>query len=252
MMSSVYITKSILSFKREKASLEGFQVRARIQKQKMLKPVVKLSYLIQEFIGDSTEPYYTSLSTATGFGVEYNPKNNTSYVITNAHFCDIVAEDSSAKLIAETAEHFRHGYPGSDGIPGDALYSDRTLDLCMVAIYGFIAPTKLASPGYEAQQFENIFIVGAPSGVLPIIIDTYLSADIDRGMIDLGIMSKSGNNYILVSEQVFPGHSGSPIYNDGGEVIGVIFASMSHYGGIGIPIKDVYSFMQDFYKATSD
>ena len=30
-----------------------------------------------------------------------------------------------------------------------------------------------------------------------------------------------------------------------GQVIGVIFASFSTYGGIGIPVKDIYTFIEE-------
>lgn len=251
-ISSTYITKSILTFKKEHANFESFQISARSQEQKMLNPVVKLSYLTPSHLDESGEPQGVSLSTATGFGIEYDAVRNISYAITNAHFCNAGFENENSNLLAETSDYFRHNYPRTDAMPGEALYMDRGLDLCIVAIYGYIAPAIIANIGYEVQQFENIYIVGAPSGVLPVIIDTYMSAEAHRPSIRLGAMNLSGNNYLLVSEQVFPGHSGSPIFNESGEVIGVIFASLSRYGGIGIPLGDLYAFLQDFHKLASN
>jgi hypothetical protein len=251
-ISSTYITKSILTFQKERSSFESFQISARTQEQKMLNPVVKLSYLMPTHIDEMGIPHGVSLSTATGFGIEYDAVRNISYALTNAHFCNAGFENESSKLVAETSDYFRYNHPAQDAMPGDALYMDRGLDLCIVAIYGYIAPATIADIGYEVQQFENIYIVGAPSGVLPIIIDTYMAAEAHRTSISLGAMNLSGNNYLLVSEQVFPGHSGSPIFNESGEVVGVIFASLSRYGGIGIPLRDIYIFLQDFHKLVSN
>ena len=45
----------------------------------------------------------------------------------------------------------------------------------------------------------------------------------------------------------FPGHSGSPVFNERGEVIGVIMASMSAgYGGIIIPSESIISFLKAY------
>jgi V8-like Glu-specific endopeptidase len=54
-----------------------------------------------------------------------------------------------------------------------------------------------------------------------------------------------GEPFLLTSEEVYPGHSGSPIFNENGEVIGIIFASFPTYGGIGIPVGDIHKFLQD-------
>ena len=59
-------------------------------------------------------------------------------------------------------------------------------------------------------------------------------------------MSEEGNDLLLVSEQIFPGHSGSPVFNQEGELIGVVFASMQTYGGIAISHKDISELLYRF------
>ena len=114
------------------------------------------------------------------------------------------------------------------------------LDLCIVLVAGYIKPVELASYHYEPKPFEQVYVVGAPTGTYPIIIDSYVSKVIDRENIALGQMSKKGNDLILISEQVFPGHSGSPVFTKDGEVVGIIFAALKTYGGLAVSVKDIY------------
>ena len=44
---------------------------------------------------------------------------------------------------------------------------------------------------------------------------------------------------------VVGGQSGSPIYNEFGKVVGVVFASVGTYGGLGIPSEAVMDFMNE-------
>ena len=254
-LSSVYITDRVIDYKREINQLENFQVSARVNSDKMLKPVVRLTFLIPSTDYDESEkfepynnPMDIAMATATGFSVDYDVKRDVSLIITNAHFCDTVNARDDTVLVVETSETLRSEMPSSSGYAANVLYMDQYLDLCLVEVYGFVRPVTLAEIDYEVQKFEKIYIIGSPSGILPIIIDTYISARVDRNEIMLGPMNQSGTPYIMTSEQVFSGHSGSPIYNQNGEVIGIIFASLSSYGGLGVSIRDLYTFMQDYNK----
>ena len=118
------------------------------------------------------------------------------------------------------------------------------LDLCYLEVRGYIRPVEIESYSYSPTNFEKIFIVGAPAGDFPIIIDSYISASIERSSIGIGTLSRSGNSFILVSEQIFPGHSGSPIYTEEGKVIGIVFGALQTYGGLGVSHRDIIdSFM---------
>jgi S1-C subfamily serine protease len=113
-------------------------------------------------------------------------------------------------------------------------------------IYGFVTPAIIADPGLTQQRFEEIFIVGGPAGDFPIIIDTYISSFLNRSDIRIGKINANGAPFLLTSEQTFPGHSGSPIYNERGEVVGVIFGALPTYGGVGASHKDIYDLLQNY------
>jgi S1-C subfamily serine protease len=252
-LSSVYITNRVIDYKREINQLESFQISAKEKSSKMLSPVVRLTFLIPNVDVDENEgpdpadsPMDISMTTATGFSIEYNARSNVSLIITNAHFCDIIETRDDTVLVTENSETLRSEMPSQSGYASNVLYIDPYLDLCLVEAFGFVRPAILAEIDYDIQDFEKVYVVGSPSGVLPIIIDTYISAAVDRRDVKLGRMNQRGMPYIMMSEQVFPGHSGSPIYNQNGEVIGVTFASLSSYGGLGISVRDLYTFLQDY------
>lgn len=134
----------------------------------------------------------------------------------------------------------------NDYISSRVLYTDSELDLCLVAAYGFIKPAIIADISYEPELFEKVFIIGGPTGNFPIIIDTYISGSSTRESIMLGGLSHSGNDFLLISEQIFPGHSGSPVFNQAGEVVGIVFASLETYGGFAISHKDIFELLFRF------
>jgi S1-C subfamily serine protease len=238
LISLVYITKEIIVFSKDLILFNEYQTEALVKQERMLKPAVKISS-IQE--GPDTGDSLTS--TATGFSIKYDPATNSSFVITNDHFCRsvvsgfiLIIEDYEKSIIDVSDEY----------IKSQILYTDPELDLCLVKASGFIKPVIMADYNYKPELFEKVFIVGGPTGNFPIIIDTYVSSIVKREDIFMETMSEEGNDLLLVSEQIFPGHSGSPVFNQEGELIGVVFASMQTYGGIAISHKDISELLYRF------
>lgn len=235
-ISLVHLTKDVVEFSREIITLKDHQLRAEIRSERMLKPSVKIVSLAAMSDGSSM-----FLSSASGFSVKYIPKKGVSIVITNDHFC-------SNRLnidIVFVVENYQQASIEHDKnlFSAEVIATDPSLDLCALEVEGYIRPANLASYHYEPKAFEEIYIVGSPSGTYPIIIDSYVSKLIDRNKTNLGNMSSEGNSVIMISEQVFPGHSGSPVFTKSGEVIGVVFGALPSYGGLAVSVKDVYKFL---------
>ena len=240
----VYITKESVNIWKNVAPLSQSQTEAVIKQERMLFPVVKILHVQQGFSYNASESRFIDfsavVSSATGFSIQYNPVDDISFVITNDHFCREIILTSS--LVIENYEGAQ--VKNSMGqTSSEVLYTDPGLDLCLVEVPGFIKPAIIADYSYKAQLFERVFIVGGPSGDFPIIIDTYVSSSIDRRTVNIGALSSAGNNFMLISEQIFPGHSGSPVFNQGGEVIGIVFASLETYGGLAISHKDIFELL---------
>lgn len=242
LISFVYITKEIIEFSKDIILFNEYQTEALIRQERMLMPAVKISS-IQTGAGTGAFGMDSLMSTATGFSIKYNPGENSSFIITNDHFCRsvisgfmLIIEDYE-KSIIDVSKEF---------IESQILYTDPELDLCLVKASGFIRPVIMADYNYEPELFEKVFIVGGPTGNFPIIIDTYISSYVKRKDIFLETMSIEGSDFLLISEQIFPGHSGSPVFNQKGELIGVVFASMQTYGGMAISHKDIFELLFRF------
>lgn len=240
-ISSVIIINNIINFSEKINEPNKTRHTARIRSEIMLEPVVKLSQLsyISEEI-DGAMQSVESMISATGFSVSYNFEKNTTLILTNDHFCESIDEKSTLLV-----ENFNSDviFATPDRANNFIVSTKKDLDLCAIKIPGYVRPAVLSDEDYIPLPFEEIFIVGGPSGDFPIIVDTYLSALIERDRIEMNLMNGTENKFILISEQVFPGHSGSPIYTKDGRVIGILFGALISYGGIGASNKDIYFFL---------
>lgn len=208
-----------------------------IRMKAMILPVVKLTH-----IGESTANSSGFSASATGFSISYDVKSNSSLILTNDHFCreidpfsSIYIEDYNRKLIdwSEEDSDLR------------IMKTSPALDLCIIQARGFIKPAKLIDDLYRPQIFEKIYVVGAPSGDFPIILDTYISSFLDRNKVSVAPLSLFGNKFIMISEEILPGHSGSPVYTLSGEVMGVVFGALPRYGGIAVSAEDIKFFLNN-------
>lgn len=240
-ISSVLIVINIINFSKRIIILNESQYTAEFRKEIMLEPVVKLTQLSYETIEKDGE-FQSAESTifATGFSVEYNPSENKTIILTNDHFCNTINKDSLLMVERYDTETVFLSNSDTDKL---ILSTVRDLDLCAIEISGYVRPAKLADNNFYPKPFEEIFIVGGPSGDFPIIVDTYVSMLVDRNRIEMAGLSGSENSFLLISEQVFPGHSGSPIYTKDGRVVGILFGALRSYGGLAASNQDIHFFL---------
>lgn len=208
----------------------------------LLEPVVKIDFVV-EFNGTEIVA-----ATGTGFGIKYDRENDVSYVITNAHICNIAAASGIPlphRFYFEDRDTMMNPYVNE--FSGDIfpIVMDIGKDLCLMITNKYIRPASLADYG-DVHQMDSVKIIGAPNGVYPIIIDSYVSNLISRNI--MGPQATEGRPLLFLSGLVFGGQSGSPIYNKQGKVIGVMFMNLSNeqgpiYGAAAIPIDDVKDFI---------
>ena len=257
-ISSVYITKEVINFKKDIILLEEQQVQASIKQDRMLNPSVMITMFnipsledilslqsseetsLDEHLFNSLE---ASTSSATGFSISYDSAANKSLLVTNDHFCQEFKEDSVLTIDKSSNDRLTSD-PVS--LEGDVIFKDPKRDLCLIVAHGYIRPVEIADYNYQPMSFEKVYIVGAPNGNFPIIIDTYVSGFIKRDKINLGNLSSEGSNFIILSEQIIHGHSGSAVFSTKGEVIGIVFATMGAYGGLAISHRDLISLLEEY------
>jgi serine protease Do len=143
-------------------------------------------------------------------------------VVTNAH---VVCKDESAVDV-----HFA----GGREMKGTVLSRDEKLDLALVEVRGAgatplaVGDAALLSPG------EKVVIIGTPLGMDQTVLE--------------GIVSHVGRNmfgvaYVQLDANVNPGNSGGPVFNDRGEIIGIVTLKAEEASGMGfaLPINYVHA-----------
>jgi hypothetical protein len=141
-------------------------------------------------------------------------------LVTNAH---VIQPEPLARLRVQ----FRDGDAGNEDelTVKELLYEDRRLDLAVLAVEP-TAPGLSVAEEYHLRPGEPVTVIGYP-GVGPQPVR----------MIPTGTMSGrttlSGRDlYSLSIPSINPGHSGSPVFDSTGQVIGVITAEAKEQKGI--------------------
>jgi len=208
----------------------------------LTKSVVKLSFEIKSPWG------IVGHGSATGFSVAYDREKDKSYVITNDHFCQSLNEvfPVPGRFYYQTYDMIMVSNQKNTLKGVSILKTDPSKDLCLMVADGYVKPAKIASKKYKARQMDPVSFIGAPAGIFPIKLDTYLSSLVSRDILPSHM--SEGNELYLLSEVAMGGHSGSPVFNKKGEVIGVLFLSLENsngrmYGSIAIPLGDLHEFL---------
>jgi len=113
----------------------------------------------------------------------------------------------------------------------DVLEWDARRDIAVIKVPGFNMPTVVLGNSDEVVVGEHVVVVGNPQG---------LEHSISDGLIS-GIRKLEGYHAYQISAPISPGSSGSPVFNDNGEVIGVAFATIEEGQNLNfcIPINYV-------------
>ena len=88
-LSIVHLTKDILSFSREILMLKDHQLQAKVKKELMLHPTVKISSIALFASSPSGKGQYMAIAAATGVCLKYDIKTDKSLIVTNDHFCKL-------------------------------------------------------------------------------------------------------------------------------------------------------------------
>lgn len=209
--------------------------------KKIMDPVIKISFEVL------TEQGPALVSSGTGFSVLYDRKIGKSYVLTNAHICAIQNQFSlPSRFYYENKNSLMSPSYTMESGALKVIALDEEKDLCLMESGFYILPAKIAEESYKVKQMEKIKIIGAPNGVYPIVLDSYISNLISRELIGGKITDRP---FYLVSSIIHSGQSGSPIFNKKGEVIGIIFINLNNkngpiYGAAAIPIEDIREFLK--------
>ncbi|WP_157801058.1 S1 family peptidase [Bacillus solitudinis] len=155
----------------------------------------------------------TERSKGTGFSV-----TSTGLIVTNDH----VVDGNGPIMVI---------FPSNERFVGEVILSDEESDIAIVQIDGSELPfLRLSENG--AILDERIYVIGNP------LLQTQI---VNEGTI---LEKKDSFDVVKISAPIFPGHSGSPVLSNNGEVVAVVYAKTipslftdDESEGLAIPIK---------------
>ena len=196
-------------------------------------------------VGVTTEITYTNF-----FGMQTTSPVSGSgfivtedgYIVTNYH----VIEDA-----------LKGGYDVSvftyDGTkyPAAIVGAEEQNDVAVLKIEASgLSPATLGS-SESMQVGESVYAIGNPLGELTFTMTTGSVSALDRNITTANSQTgaKVTNNMFQIDAAVNSGNSGGPVYNDRGEVIGIVTAKYASTGveglGFAIPIDDALDIIND-------
>ncbi len=149
-------------------------------------------------------------SKGTGFNISEN-----GLIITNHHVID------EMNPITVT-------FPNGTIFHAAPLVSDSDLDLAVLQVDGKDLPFLSLSGPDQWEVHDHIYVIGNP------LFHTQIA---NEGEI---LDGSQGSGVLMVSAPIYKGNSGSPVINQNGEVIGVVYAKSTEEPiGYAIPIEKV-------------
>ena len=190
--------------KAEKWKPKVFINSVRNNEESELNPTEKSKKRLRNlYIVISSQPAFYKKGTGTGFVI-----NSDGYVITNAH---VVNECKIVKFLVNGLE-----------IKMDLIKVDKVNDLAV------LKSTKKLSKNIAQFQINNTISPGEDVYALGYPLQNILSneAIFTNGIINAINGVKGNSDYFQFSTPVQPGNSGGPLLNAGGNIIGMVTASL--------------------------
>jgi S1-C subfamily serine protease len=149
-------------------------------------------------------------SNGFGAGVVLQATSEGYLILTARHVIDesLFTRDGSRALVAMSSGTWAGA---------DVMARHKHLDLLLLwmpreeGTASFLQPVE---PQSRISEGENIFVIGHPQGL--------------RFTLSTGIISRSDKDVLQISAPVSPGNSGGPVYDDHGNLIGIVTSMVDH------------------------
>jgi len=145
-----------------------------------------------------------------GTGVAIAPR----LVLTNNHICDMAANKRAPgtffRLALKSPEHTSYLY-------AKVHRKSSLADLCLLKVVSKgkrLTPVKVAKK--PARFGDQVFVVGNPLGIFGSVAEGRVGS----------YAEVLGSEARLISAPIYPGNSGSGVFNDKGELSGLVFAGL--------------------------
>ena len=157
------------------------------------------------------------------------------YIVTNYH---VVKDGETVKVTLYSGDEYEAKYVGGDEDYDIAVIKVEAADL---------QPVTLGDSG-SLNVGDHVLAIGNPLGELTFSMSGGMVSCVDRAI----NVDGTPFNMIQTDASINPGNSGGPLFNQYGEVVGIVSAKYSSTGnesveglGFAIPINDVFAMIQD-------
>jgi S1-C subfamily serine protease len=94
----------------------------------------------------------------------------------------------------------------------DVIAKHKTLDLALIWLPRHFGAADFVQPIADPKEGENIFVIGHPEGL--------------KFTLSTGIISRMEESTLQISAPVSPGNSGGPVYDQQGNLVGIVSSTM--------------------------
>ena len=157
------------------------------------------------------------------------------YIVTNYH---VVKDGEAVKVTLYNGDEYEAKYVGGDEDYDIAVIKVEAADL---------QPVTLGDSG-SLNVGDHVLAIGNPLGELTFSMSGGMVSCVNRAI----NVDGTPFNMIQTDASINPGNSGGPLFNQYGEVVGIVSAKYSSYSsesveglGVAIPINDVIAMIQD-------
>lgn len=167
------------------------------------------------------------ISTGEGKGTGFAISDN-GYIVTNEHVID-------------RARSIVVAFPLDGFYEAEVVENHPEVDLAILKVNGKNLPYLPLAESYEFQQNEHVTFIGNP---------LYFTGIVYEGtVLDTILLDGWEEEVYMMNAPVYRGNSGSPVMNEDGEVIGVVFATTKHekLGEVGlfIPVELLQTLLEE-------
>jgi len=190
-------------------------------------------------VGISTEITYTnyfgmqSKSAVSGSGFIVT---SDGYIVTNYHvIADAYTQNYAVSVMLYNGDKFDAKIVGVE----------ESSDIAVLKIDATGLSAATLGDSDNLQVGETVYAIGNPLGELSFTMTSGMVSALDRDITtqDSTTGQTTTNNMFQIDAAVNEGNSGGPVYNEKGEVVGIVTAKYSDTGveglGFAIPINDV-------------
>lgn len=161
----------------------------------------------------------------TGTGFNIRPEG---IIVTNQH-------------IIKNAASVSVSFPGRGTYYAAEWHASQNLDIAVIKLNRQNLPVVNLEENSLPAPGEEVTIIGNPRGLDRVVVQGNITGYLQ--------LNSSNQRVMVISAPIQPGNSGSPVFNEKGRVVGVIFATL--YGrqvedirGLAVPVTQVKPYLK--------